>query len=128
MKTFNIEMSANTNEEITGNYNNDFYYKNKALFNNRLLGISIEGIKKPTPIDKLDFDDMLGFYLTEIDTKSKEELIEEIYTSMKKQIVLSEEDEEVAHRNGDMLLCLLLKTLGHGAIVELFDDVNKWYS
>lgn len=37
-------------------------------------------------------------------------------------------DIEYAHVNADEALCELLKGLGFNDIVDLFDEVDKWYA
>ena len=37
-------------------------------------------------------------------------------------------DTEYAHSRADEILCELLKSLGYGKIVDLYYDVEKWYS
>lgn len=37
-------------------------------------------------------------------------------------------DEEETHRQADYCLCELLKSLGQGEIVELYDSLPKWYA
>lgn len=37
-------------------------------------------------------------------------------------------DTEYAHSRADELLCELLESLGYGKIVDLYYDVEKWYS
>lgn len=35
---------------------------------------------------------------------------------------------EVAHKEADDALCDLLKALGHDDVVELYEQVSKWYA
>lgn len=37
-------------------------------------------------------------------------------------------DEEIAHSCMDYAMCELLKKLGYGEAVKIFDDAPKWYS
>lgn len=37
-------------------------------------------------------------------------------------------DLESAHVEADDILCDLLRSLGHGDVVDKFERVNKWYS
>lgn len=37
-------------------------------------------------------------------------------------------DTENAHSRADEILCELLESLGYGKIVDLYYDVEKWYS
>ena len=37
-------------------------------------------------------------------------------------------DPEACHANADDLLCLVLKQLGYGEAVEIFDSLPKWYA
>ena len=37
-------------------------------------------------------------------------------------------DEEDQHRDADELMCNVLRSLGYGDGVDIFDDMYKWYS
>lgn len=37
-------------------------------------------------------------------------------------------DEEAAHGRMDDLLCDVLRSLGYGAGIDIFDDQIKWYA
>jgi len=37
-------------------------------------------------------------------------------------------DTEVAHHKADEILCELLSALGCGDIVDVYEDIEKWYS
>lgn len=37
-------------------------------------------------------------------------------------------DPETAHCEADSILCELLRALGHGELVDKFDEVRKWYA
>ena len=37
-------------------------------------------------------------------------------------------DTEMAHAAMDDLMCLLLRELGYGAAVDVFENANKWYA
>lgn len=37
-------------------------------------------------------------------------------------------DEETSHDTADRLMCELLKQLGYGAGVEVFERARKWYA
>lgn len=37
-------------------------------------------------------------------------------------------DEESSHSSADILMCELLKELGYGAGVEVFEKARKWYA
>jgi len=37
-------------------------------------------------------------------------------------------DEEEAHGRADALLCELLRILGYGAGVDIFENADKWYA
>ena len=39
-----------------------------------------------------------------------------------------EYDEEFAHRDADDIICELLKELGFGDVVEVYDKIPKWYA
>jgi len=51
----------------------------------------------------------------------------EKYKQMMKRCVYDEE-EEVAHEQADDILCCLLKEIGYGDVVEIFNKVLKWYA
>lgn len=42
--------------------------------------------------------------------------------------VREEYDEEESHIRADELLCQVLKELGYGEGVEIFDNIPKWYA
>ena len=48
--------------------------------------------------------------------------------SLVRQSRLGGSAPEVAHHQADDLLCLLLRYLGHDAVVDEFDKVKKWYA
>lgn len=35
---------------------------------------------------------------------------------------------EVAHKQADQILCALLRSLGHGDVVDAWERIDKWYS
>ena len=37
-------------------------------------------------------------------------------------------DEEIIHAEGDDLMCKLLRELGYGEGVDVFEDMPKWYA
>lgn len=37
-------------------------------------------------------------------------------------------DLEIAHEQGDDILCALLRHLGYGDVVEAWDKIGKWYA
>lgn len=37
-------------------------------------------------------------------------------------------DEETLHVNADRLLCDMLRILGYGDVVDLYDKINKYYA
>lgn len=37
-------------------------------------------------------------------------------------------DTEMAHSEADEALCVLLRELGYGAVVEVYESVEKWYA
>ena len=37
-------------------------------------------------------------------------------------------DEENQHRDADHLMCKVLRSLGYGDGVDIFNEMNKWYS
>lgn len=54
-------------------------------------------------------------------------LPDEFYKEMKK-IADSKINEEFAHIEMDELMCRVLKELGYGSGVEIFEKADKWYS
>lgn len=38
------------------------------------------------------------------------------------------DDEEICHEKMDELLCEMLRQLGYGGGVAIFDGTNKWYA
>ena len=38
------------------------------------------------------------------------------------------DDEEIVHHIGDGLMCDLLRELGYGKGVDIFEDMPKWYA
>lgn len=56
------------------------------------------------------------------------EKVEAVQSELKELIVQSEEDAEGPHCRADRLLCELLEELGYVEIVELYEDVRKWYA
>lgn len=61
-----------------------------------------------------------------IETKQNEKLLNE---SIHKMIeISSDDDEESAHVNADNLLCEVLRKLGFGELVNVYERVHKWYS
>ena len=48
--------------------------------------------------------------------------------SEKMQTIAEVRDPEEGHSKMDDLMCELLKSLGYGEGVEIFEDVEKWYS
>ena len=48
---------------------------------------------------------------------------------MKKANTYSHEiDEEEGHKRADDILCSILRSLGYNDLVDIYDDVSKWYS
>ena len=39
-----------------------------------------------------------------------------------------EDDPEVAHGKADDAMCVLLRKLGYGVAVDLFEEMTKWYA
>ena len=54
--------------------------------------------------------------------------VEKYIKRMKDCIELSKDETETAHVMADDVLCDLICELGHLYIVELFNEVKKWYS
>lgn len=52
--------------------------------------------------------------------------IEDIKNRLIKEV--DNEDAESAHESADNILCELLIKLGHESIVEIYQQVEKWYS
>ncbi len=42
--------------------------------------------------------------------------------------IFDEGDTEEAHENADALMCEVLKSLGYGEGVEIFEEMPKWYA
>jgi len=51
----------------------------------------------------------------------------EIYKQKLKECI-SNHDYEIAHYDADNILCDLLKDLGYKEIVDLWNEVGKWYA
>ena len=47
---------------------------------------------------------------------------------MREAAIRNKDDEEIAHVQMDGLMCELLKILGYGEAVEVFDETPKWYA
>ena len=47
---------------------------------------------------------------------------------MRKLVEISQDDPEEAHYLADEILCELLCELGYDEIVDIFDNINKWYA
>ena len=41
--------------------------------------------------------------------------------------IAKDPDTEAAHAEADKLLCEMLKQLGYGAGVKVFEDMDRWY-
>ena len=44
------------------------------------------------------------------------------------KVELESKDTEVAHSNADLILCELLQELGMGDVVDVYSDIDKWYT
>jgi len=53
---------------------------------------------------------------------------EKYKNKLKEIIKIGEYDPEEAHFRADKVLCEILKELGYGDIVELWEEVPKWYA
>lgn len=65
-------------------------------------------------------------------TKKEMVCIHDHYLDRMQDIVNLQErdpsDEETLHVNADRLLCDMLRKLGYGDVVDLYDKVNKYYA
>jgi len=52
------------------------------------------------------------------------------YQGLKKEMeeCVDNGDTEAAHSDADDILCRLLHHLGYDEILDLYDEVNKWYA
>jgi len=46
----------------------------------------------------------------------------------KAMIECSEFDPEARHENFDKILCELLRELGYGELIDIFESYTKWYA
>lgn len=44
------------------------------------------------------------------------------------KVIATSDHTEEAHRDADGVLCDLLRSLGHDAVVDAYDEIYKWYS
>ncbi len=44
------------------------------------------------------------------------------------EIVILEGNYEIGHSTADWILCEFLEELGHKDLVDLYDQVGKWYA
>ena len=56
----------------------------------------------------------------------KEDIIKEAIEEMKK--LVNSGDTEVAHIEADDILCDVLKKLGYEELVDVYEQVGKWYA
>ena len=47
---------------------------------------------------------------------------------MRKLVKMSQSDPEEAHYLADEILCEILYELGYDEIVDIFDNIRKWYA
>ena len=57
-----------------------------------------------------------------------ETIIREAMLDMEHQVELGLSDPEVAHGEADEILCRVMRYLGFGDLVDLWDEVAKWYA
>ncbi len=67
--------------------------------------------------------------MKEFDDKKKE-FAEKAKVDLHLEVKFSKGDVDLEqpHRNADKILCDLLHKLGHGDVVDIYDDIEKWYS
>jgi hypothetical protein len=56
--------------------------------------------------------------------KEKDAFIEQIKKELEE---CNDETTDIAHRYADDLLCKLLEYLGHKDIVQIYENIDKWY-
>ena len=62
------------------------------------------------------------------DTESSIITLDNYFDEMRKANTYSHEvDEEQGHKWADNILCSLLRSLGYNDLVDIYDDVAKWY-
>lgn len=44
------------------------------------------------------------------------------------QEIADEGDIEGGHKDADDLMCQILRTLGYGAMIEIYIELDKWYA
>ena len=42
--------------------------------------------------------------------------------------IFSQMDKEGRHQDADRLMCIVLRKLGYGKGVEIFENADKWYA
>ena len=52
----------------------------------------------------------------------------EEFTKEMKAVAKFPPDVEAGHSSGDELLCKVLRELGYGEGVEIFENMDKWYA
>ena len=52
----------------------------------------------------------------------------EFAKEMQNICLLSHDDREIAHCDADDLLCQVLRELGYGEGVDIFEEMDKWYA
>jgi hypothetical protein len=57
--------------------------------------------------------------------EKKDKFVEKIKKELKE---CKKDNPEDAHMRADVLLCDLLTHLGHQSVVDLFEDLEKWYA
>lgn len=50
------------------------------------------------------------------------------FAEMMRLIITSSDDTEESHRRADQALCALLRDLGYGEAVDVFENSNRWYA
>jgi hypothetical protein len=56
----------------------------------------------------------------------KEDIIKEAIEEMK--TLVNNDDYEIAHIEADDILCNVLKKLGYEELVDVYEQVGKWYA
>jgi TRAP-type uncharacterized transport system substrate-binding protein len=55
-------------------------------------------------------------------------LNEEAVFQMKKALELNIDNVEKSHMNADEILCQVLQALGYKELVDIYIEIDKWYS
>jgi hypothetical protein len=77
---------------------------------------------------RIILDEAVGEIIKVLDPgcETKQELLKKYKEAMAEAANMH--DEEVAHGRADDVLCELLRVLGFGEVVEIFENIDKWYA